>query len=184
VEPLEIAKTLQARFPDEVREVKEFGGQVAVILRMDRITDVVTYLKTDSALQMDLLKDLCGVDYHEKKKPRFEVVYHLYSVKFRYLIRLRAEVPEEDPVIESVVRVHRGADWHERECYDLFGITFKGHPDLRRILMPDDWEGHPLRKDYPYSGPTGENEWKRFSNLLEKAEENKKFEWVRSRDQL
>jgi NADH-quinone oxidoreductase subunit C len=184
VEPLEIGKALQARFPQEVREVREFGGQVSVILGRDRITEVITYLKTDPALRMDLLRDLCGVDYHEKKTPRFEVVYHLYSVRLKHLIRLRAEVSEDDLVIDSVVGIHRGADWHERECFDLFGITFRGHPDLRRILMPEDWEGYPLRKDYPYHGPTGENEWKRFSNLLEKAEENKKFEWVRSRDQL
>jgi NADH-quinone oxidoreductase subunit C len=177
VEPLEIAKRLQQRFADEVREVKEYGGQVSVVMKKEKIRDVVGYLKNERDLHMDLLRDLCGVDYFEKKTPRFEVVYHLYSVTHRHLIRLRAEVPQEDPAIDSIVPLHAGANWHERECYDMFGISFTGHPDLRRILLPEDWEGHPLRKDYPLRGPAEEQEWSRFKNVVEKSKDCKQYEW-------
>ncbi|MGE5239492.1 MAG: NADH-quinone oxidoreductase subunit C [Chloroflexota bacterium] len=177
MEPLEIAKRLQEKFSDEVKEVKEYGGQASVIMKKERVRDVVAYLKTEPELQMDLLRDLCGVDYFEKKTPRFEVVYHLYSVALRHLIRLRVEVPEDDSAIDSIVPLHIGADWHERECYDMFGISFNGHPDLRRILLPDDWEGHPLRKDYPLRGPSEEHEWLRFKHVVEKSKDCKQYEW-------
>lgn len=175
MEPLEIAEKIKEQFPEEVREVKEFREQVSVIIRRDRIRDIATWLHDDPDLNFDFLKDLCGVDYYRKKDPRFEVVYTLYSIKHHHMIRLRAEVPEEDPSIESVTNIWKGADWHERECFDMYGITFKDHPDLRRILLPEDWEGHPLRKDYPEKGP--EEEWKGFQEVLKTAERLKEYTW-------
>jgi len=91
------------------------------------------------------------------------------------MIRLKAEVGEEDLTIDSVTSVWIGANWHERETFDLFGITFSGHPDLRRILMPEDWEGHPLRKDYPLKGPA--TEWQGFEAVLERSRRFREYEW-------
>lgn len=177
MEPLEIGKRLQQRFPDEVREVKEFGGQVSVVVKKERVLDILGCLKNEADLHMDLLRDLCGVDYFEKKTPRFEVVYQLYSITHRHFLRVRAEVPQEDPTIDSVVPLYVGANWHERECYDMFGISFNGHPDLRRILLPEDWEGYPLRKDYPLRGPSEEEEWPRFKHVVEVSKDCKRFAW-------
>ncbi|RMG05475.1 MAG: NADH-quinone oxidoreductase subunit C [Nitrospirae bacterium] len=175
MEPLEIAEKIKERFPDEVKEIKEFRGQVSLIVKRDRIVDLSRFLHDDPEFSMDYLKDLCGVDYYRKKEPRFEVVYTLYSMKHHHMIRLRAEVPEDDPSIDSVISIWRGADWHERECFDLYGITFNGHPDLRRILLPEDWEGHPLRKDYPERG--AEPEWKGFQEVLDTAKRLEEFTW-------
>ena len=133
------------------------------------------YLHDDPDLYFDYLVDVCGVDYLGKKEKRFEVVYHLYSVKHRHAIRLKAEVGEEEPVIDSVTSVWVGAGWHEREAFDLYGIRFNGHPDLRRILMPEDWEGHPLRKDYPLKGPA--TEWRGFEDVLERSRRFRDYEW-------
>ncbi len=175
MEPLKIAEKIKERFPEQVKEIREFRGQVSVTLKRDRILEICRWLHDDPELNFDYLKDLCGVDYLGKKPVRFEVVYTLYSMKHRHMIRLKAEVPEEDPSIDSVITVWRGADWHERECYDMFGIVFKGHPDLRRILLPEDWEGHPLRKDYPEAGP--EMEWRGFQEVVEKARELRRYQW-------
>jgi NADH-quinone oxidoreductase subunit C len=177
VEPLQIAEKLREKFPEEVISIDEFRGQVSVVIKKDRILDIARYLYDEPELDFDYLRDLCGVDYLGKKEPRFEVVYHLYSIKHRHMIRLKAQVPENDCTIHSVMPVWIGANWHERECFDMFGIVFKGHPDLRRILMPEDWEGHPLRKDYPVKGPPPEKEWEGFKEVLEKAERLKEFEW-------
>lgn len=177
MEPLEIAGKVKEKFPEDVRGIKEFRGQVSAVVNCSGILGIAAFLKNDPSLSMDLLRDLCGVDYKGKKPLRFEVVYQFYSLKHRHFFRIRAEVPEEDPSIDSIQPLYLGADWHERECFDLFGISFRGHPDLRRILMPEDWEGHPLRKDYPIKGPDGEGEWKRFADLLLKADENWKYEW-------
>jgi NADH-quinone oxidoreductase subunit C len=177
VEPLQIADKIKENFPDEVLSTSEFRGQVSVLIRKGRIMDIGRYLHDEPELNMDYLRDLTAVDYLGKKEPRFEVVYHLYSIKHRHLIRLKAEVSDSDCTIDSVMPVWIGADWHERECYDLFGIRFNGHPDLRRILMPEDWEGHPLRKDYPTEGPGPEHEWQGFKEVLDKAEQYKEFEW-------
>ena len=175
MEPLEIAEKIKQIFPEEVLAVSEFRGQVSVTLRKNRIRDIARYVHDDPALYFDFLVDLCGVDYLGKKEKRFEVVYHLFSIKHRRAIRLKAEVSEEDPSIDSVVSVWIGAGWHEREAFDLYGIKFKGHPDLRRILMPEDWEGHPLRKDYPLKGPA--QEWRGFEDVLERARRFKVYEW-------
>lgn len=175
MEPLEIAEKLKERFPEETLDIREFRGQVSVTLKKDRILDILRYLHDDPAIFLDYLVDVCGVDYLGKKEKRFEVVYHLYSIKHRHQIRVKAEVPADDTSIDSVVPIWAGANWHEREAYDLFGITFKGHPDLRRVLMPEDWEGHPLRKDYPLKGP--DKEWPGFLEVLDKAKKYSEYEW-------
>lgn len=177
MEPLQIAEKLREAFPDEVLAIEEFGGQVSVKVKKDRIVEMARLLHDGPEFDFKFLRDLCGVDYRGRKGARFEVVYHLYSLNNRSLLRLRVQVPEDDPKIASVMPVWVGANWHERECFDLFGIAFEGHPDLRRILMPEDWDGHPLRKDYPVAGPPPEKEWAGFKEVLEKAEKFKKFEW-------
>lgn len=175
MEPLQIAEKIKEKFPDEVLEIKEFRGQVSVTLKKNRILEICRYLHSDPTLDFNYLIDLCGVDYLPKKDNRFEIVYHLYSIKRRHAIRLKAEVPENDPAIDSVTAIWAGANWHERECYDMYGIAFTGHPDLRRILMPEDWEGHPLRKDYDIKGAA--KEWAGFIGVLDRAKKFKEFEW-------
>ncbi len=176
MEAKEIAELIKDRYPTEVKEIKEFRGQVSVVVKKDRIKEIMKYFHNTPELYFDYLEDLCGVDFFGKKEVRFEVVYHLYSMRHRHMIRIKAEVPEEDCTIESVVDIWTGANWHERECYDMYGIEFKGHPDLRRILMPEDWEGHPLRKDYPLKSDLGEMEWKGYKETVEAAKKNKEYE--------
>jgi NADH-quinone oxidoreductase subunit C len=175
MEPLEIAEKIKEFFPDEVLAVTEFRGQVAVTLRKNRIRDIARYLHDEPSLYFDYLTDIFGVDYLGKKEKRFEVVYQLYSIRHRRALRLKAEVSEEDPTIDSVTSIWLGANWHEREAFDLYGIKFNGHPDLRRILMPEDWEGNPLRKDYPLKGPA--KEWSGFEAVVERARLFKDYEW-------
>jgi len=179
LEPVQIAEKIQGQFPDAVLSTSEYAGQVSVTVKKESIVDICRFLHDDQDTQMDLLRDICGVDYLGKRDVRFEVVYHLYSIGQRHMIRLKAPVSEEDATIASVTPVWSGANCHERECFDMFGINFEGHPDLRRVLMPEDWEGHPLRKDYPLEGPGPEEEWKGFKEVLEKAERLKEFEWNR-----
>ncbi len=171
-----IAEGLKEKFPEEVNEIREFRGQISALVKKGRIKEIMEYLHDTLELCFSYLIDLCGVDYFGKKEPRFEVVYQLYSISHRHMIRVRAEVPEDDPGIDSVSGIWDGANWHERECYDMFGIWFNGHPDLRRILMPEDWEGHPLRKDYPLKSDLGDREWKGFKEALELAEKNRAYE--------
>jgi NADH-quinone oxidoreductase subunit C len=154
MEPFQIAEKLKEKFPIEVLNVDSFRGQTSVTVKPERILDICRYLHTDPDIRMDFLSDLCGVDYPDREA-RFEVVYNLYSIKYRHAIRLKALIQEGYPYIDSVVPIWSGANWHEREACDMFGIVFKEHPDLRRILMPEDWDGHPLRKDYPLKGPEG-----------------------------
>ncbi len=178
MEQMEIARQLEQRFPDEILEIYEYQRQVGILVRRQRIIEICRYLKETPELRLDHLMCLCGVD--NLKRPdnenllRFEVVYNLYSVGHRHSIKLRAQIPEETPEIDSVTPVWCGADWPERECYDLMGIRFKGHPDIRRILLPDTWEGHPLRKEYPLRGET---EWPEFDALRQKVLELKKYDF-------
>jgi NADH-quinone oxidoreductase subunit C len=176
MEPLEIASQIQAAFPEEVKGINEFRGQVSVTVKKERIKDLMSRLWAAPEYYFDFLEDLCGADYLGKKEPRFEVVYNLHSMRHRHKIRIKAEVPESDCFIDSVTTIWAGANWHERECYDLFGIRFIGHPDHRRILMPEDWEGHPLRKDYPLQGNLGEWEWPEFKAVIETSKRNKRYE--------
>ena len=180
MQPKEIAELIKDRFPTEVKEIIEFRGQVSAVVKKGRIKEIMKHLHDTPELYFDYLEDLCGVDYAGKKEARYEVVYHLYSMRHRHMIRMRTEVPEQDSTIDSVVDIWTGANWHERECYDMYGIEFKGHPDLRRILLPEDWEGHPLKKDYPLQADLGEKEWKGYRELIEATDKNKTHEIKRS----
>ncbi len=175
MEPLQIADKIKERFPDEVLEIREFRGQVSVTVRKGRIVEISRFLHDEPDLNFDYLVDLCGVDYLGKKEIRFEVVYHLYSISHRHALRIKAEVPENDARIDSVMPVWVGVNWHERECYDMYGVVFAGHPDLRRVLLPEDWEGYPLRKDYPLKGPV--QEWSGFLDVLDRSKKYKQYDW-------
>ena len=125
-------------------------GELTLEIPPERIVPVCRFLKYEQSFIR--LSSVTAVDRHPSE-PRFEVVYHLHSVERKEWLRLKCRVHGAGPVIESVTPVWRSANWYEREVFDLFGIRFLNHPDLRRIMMPDDWEGHPLRKDYPVTGP-------------------------------
>ena len=155
MDPLQIAKMIEEKFAGQVLSTTMHAGQVNVLVKKEMINDICRYVHDEPALAMDHLTDLTAVDYSrypDDAGPRFEVVYNLISTAHRHRIRLKARVPEEDPRIASVTSVWNTANWHERETYDLMGIKFDGHPDLRRILLPEDWDGHPLRKEYPLKG--------------------------------
>jgi NADH-quinone oxidoreductase subunit C len=124
-------------------------GEVTLDIAPARISSVCGYLKYDQ--RFERLSSVTAVDRYPAE-PRFEVVYHLHSIERNLRVRLKCRLGGGDPAIESVASVWRAAAWYEREVFDLFGIRFTGHPDLRRIMLPDDWEGHPLRKDYPVTG--------------------------------
>ena len=132
----------------------QFGDDTAVIAP-ESWRAAALFLRDDNRIAMNMFTDLCGVDYHRQRaegQPRFEVVCHLRSLQHAHRIRIKSRVGDEDGEvveIDSLVPVWHGADWFERETFDLMGITFKGHPDLRRILMYPEFKGHPLRKDYP-----------------------------------
>jgi NADH-quinone oxidoreductase subunit C len=147
-----IADKLKDRFADAVQEVTESHGELTLVVSREQIVDLCRFLRDDPTLRYDLLMDVAGVDYLGRE-PRFEVVYHLYSVPHNSRLRLKVRVPESDVVVPSVTSVWSTANWHEREAFDMLGIRFADHPDLRRIYMPDDYPGHPLRKDFPILGP-------------------------------
>lgn len=140
----EIVQSLKKSFPDVSIEAFSFRGQNLIIVPRESILTISQFLK--SVLGFDLLSDLTAVDYPQKEK-RFEVVYQLYSFKRNVRVRLKVPVAESE-TIESVVPIWITADWLEREVYDMFGIHFDHHPNLKRILLPDEWQGFPLRKDY------------------------------------
>ena len=146
-----VVRRLQQLEPGLAAEVLEYRGELAVVVPRERIRRACELLRSDAELQFTFLSDVSGVDRFPVE-PRFEVNYHLLSLYRRERIRLKVRVPGANPVVESVTSVWPTANWHEREVFDLFGVRFEGHPDLRRILMPDNWEGHPLRKDYPVEG--------------------------------
>jgi len=150
--PDNIVVQIKERFPDDVISTGSMFGQTWAVLRRENIATVCRFLKDDPEIKMDYLIDITAVDWMPKT-PRFEVVYHLHSMRHGHRLRLKVPLEEEDATLPSVCAIWKTSPWHEREAFDLFGIKFEGNPDLRRILMPDDWEGHPLRKDYPVEGP-------------------------------
>ncbi len=145
---------LKEKFASSIIDVVEFRGEVTVTVKKDSILDVLLFLK--QSLQYNLLTDVTAVDYLGKKEERFMMVYQLYSIPNKDRLRIKTPVTEADCTVPSATQVWGTANWLEREVFDLFGIIFDKHPDLRRILMTDDWVGHPLRKDYPLQGPDRE----------------------------
>ena len=146
-----VLEALRARFGAAVLETHSAFGDDTAVIDPARWRDVCQFLHDDPAMDFDLPVDLCGVDY-PRRTPRMEVVMHLYSVSRRHRIRLKARVGDDELAgceIDSVTAIWSGMNWLEREVFDMSGVVFRGHPDLRRILMYPEFEGHPLRKDYP-----------------------------------
>ena len=146
----EFVEKLRAENADWITEVKDALGEVTVTVPAASIADVCKFLRNTQ--DFDLLADICGADRGPEEDPRFEVNYHLFSTKHYNRLRLKVLLSEDAPTVSTVTHVWRTADWHERETYDLMGVKFEGHPDLRRILLPSDFDGHALRKDYPLRG--------------------------------
>lgn len=139
---------LTERFGGDIVSTHSHFGDDTALVRRERIVEICAFLRDDTDCRFDFAMDLTAVDYLGET-PRFEVVYHLYSLKNRQRVRIKVRLGEEDPEIDSVVPVWPGINWYEREAYDMYGIIFRNHPNLKRILMYDDFVGHPLRKDYP-----------------------------------
>lgn len=157
-----IHERMREKFPHAVLATHDFRGDETVLVKKDALLEVIRFLKEDPELDFNILMDLSAVDYQtfgdsgptrphvrETQGPRFEVVYHLYSLAKNHRLRLKVPVEEKDPVVPTLTGIWPAADWYEREVWDMFGIRFAGHPDLRRILMYEEFVSHPLRKDYP-----------------------------------
>ena len=141
-----LVSKLKAQFGEAVGEASEFIGQLSVTVQAQRIVEICDYLRLDNDTPFDYLSDLTCVHYPDRWETPFEMVYNLFSISTNERVRLKARISE---TIESVTSVWPAANWLEREVFDLFGVRFTNHPDLRRLLLPPDWEGYPLRKDYP-----------------------------------
>jgi len=141
-----IHQRLKARFEAGVGDCDLHAKDPSMRIEPAAIVAVCRFLHDDPELRFDALSNQSGVDY--KAKGHIQVVYHLYSYEHRHQTVLKVDVPRDNPVMPSVQGIWKAANWHEREIFDLLGVTFEGHPDLRRLLMPEDWIGHPLRKDF------------------------------------
>ena len=150
---MNIAEQTQQRFPGLIEQVSDLSGQPLVVAKRGTIRQLCASLKKEPDLQLDLLMDLFAVDFlhWEEKAVRFEVVYHLYSTVKHQRLFVKVAVPEKDTALDSVTTVWPAANWYEREVWDMFGISFTGHPNPKRILMYEEFKGHALRKDYPYN---------------------------------
>lgn len=137
--------------PESVQGSEEYRGDLTVLVRREDLVRVCEFLKNDPRLAFSMAVDVCGVDRYVPSG-RFEVVYILYSLQNKTYLRLKVRLEEDDPVVQTVSGVWPGANWYERETFDMFGIRFEGHPDLRRMYMPEEFEYYPLRKDFPLMG--------------------------------
>lgn len=145
----EVVVALEAAHGDAIVDGNSDFGETTLEIAPERIVAILGFLKSQQ--RFERLASVTAVDRHPME-PRFEVVYHLQSITRNLRLRLKCRVSGVRPEIESATSVYSGANWYERETFDLFGVVFTGHPDLRRIMMPDDWEGHPLRRDFPTHG--------------------------------
>ena len=147
----DLVEGLKEKFPQAVEETVCFRNKHNIRNVMENLLEVARFLKEDPDYGFNFLSDLCGVDYMGRE-PRFEVVYHLYSLEHKHRLRVKVSLAEGDLTIPSVTPVWKTANWHEGECFDLVGIIFTDHPDMRRILTPEGFTDHPLRKDFPLRG--------------------------------
>ncbi len=150
--PSQVVAALQREHPEWIVESVEAHREITVVVSRDDIAVACLFLKSSPDASFDFLADICGADRGPEEEPRFEVNYHLFSTTKYHRLRLKVLLSEEELHVPTVTSVWRTANWHERETYDLFGVIFDGHPDLRRILLPEDWQGHALRKDFPLRG--------------------------------
>jgi len=148
IDPVEAVKKA---YPQAVEDVVEYAGETTLILNPDYLPAVARFVRDSAGLVYNFLSDISAVDYYpDYNRPgRFGVSYHVLSMLYKRRLRLKVYLPEDEPTVETVTSVWPGANWPEREVMDMMGIDFKGHPDKRRILMPEDWNGHPHRRDYP-----------------------------------
>lgn len=146
----EYIEKLKAENAAWVEDFKDARGEVTITVPRESIVEICTFLKFREGF--DMLADLCGSDRGPEEDPRFEVNYHLFGTKHHHRLRLKVLLSEDAPNVETVSNIWKTANWHERETYDLVGVIFDNHPDLRRILLPSDFDGHALRKDYPLRG--------------------------------
>lgn len=143
---------LKTHFGDSVTEIHDHCGDETAVVVREALMDVMNFVKTDPGFEMNVLIDLTAVDgLKQHWKPRFEVVYHLYSMRLNHRLRIKVRVEEKDAAVPTLTGLWPIANWLEREVWDMFGVKFDGHPDLRRILMYEEFQGHPLRKDYPFN---------------------------------
>ena len=147
-----VLQAIQEKFGEAVVRTHAWRGDETLVVRADALVEICRFLKADPEMAFNMPIDVCGVDYLGRKIPRFEVVYHFLSLSKKHRIRLKVEVTEEHAEVPSVIGIWRGVDWFEREVWDMYGIKFAGHPNLKRILLYEEFEGHPLRKDYPQRG--------------------------------
>lgn len=143
-------KAIKNKDSNWIVDITDALGEISITVPSEAIVKICSFLK--SKHEFDMLADLCGCDRGPEEDPRFEVNYHLFSTIHHNRLRLKVFLSEDDPKVKTVVGLWKTANWHERETYDLLGIIFEGHPDLRRILLPSDFDGHALRKDYPLRG--------------------------------
>jgi NADH-quinone oxidoreductase subunit C len=147
-----IIEKVKSLFGDSLQAVEEFRGDLSLTFDSSKIVELAHLLNDDPELQFETCKDVTAIDWATRKN-RFTIVYHVYSLKNNFLLRIKANIDSEE--IDSVTEVWRASDWYERETYDMYGINFKNHPDLRRVYMPEEFEYYPLRKEFPLMGIAG-----------------------------
>src|SRR5882672_428284 len=146
------ASLIRAKFTNTIEEIIEASNEITVIAKREGFLDFMTWLRDEPALRFDNLSDVSCVDLGEFASPRFAIAYHLYSFAHNHRLRVKVFLEEEDAILPTMWNLWKSSNWLEREVYDMFGVTFDGHPNLLRILTPADYEGHPLRKDFPIKG--------------------------------
>lgn len=146
MQPEEIINKIKEKFADSIEKIELNVLQPFIVIKKEKLKEIAEFLYSEKELAFNYLMCLSGVDWRDY----LEVVYHLYSFEHNHKIILKVKIEKNNPKVSSISSIWKTANWHEREAYDLFGIIFEGHPDLRRILLPEDWEGYPLRKDYTF----------------------------------
>jgi NADH-quinone oxidoreductase subunit C len=149
-----ITARVQERFGASVAVASEYCGELTLVVAKGSIVEICRFLRDDPEMRFDSIRDICGADYYRPEE-RYEVVYNLYSIPHRARVRLKVRVEESDLHVPTLTGVYAGAAWMEREAYDMYGILFDGHPDLRRMYLPEEFEYYPLRKDFPLMGIPG-----------------------------